>query len=69
MKYQKLTESESRTLADTVANKIRAIALTGRIYRPQEVRRSIRAGVMKNILAVRRTEKVENGGLNPHRKC
>lgn len=65
MKYQKLTESEARCLADTIATEIRTMGLTGRICRPQEIRRHIRARVIQDILAVRDTDnKVARGDTN-----
>lgn len=57
MKRQKLTEYESRRLADAIAAEVRAMGLHGRVRMPQETRRRIREQVLKIILAEREADK------------
>jgi len=63
MKRQKLTEYESRRLADALAAEVRAMGLHGRVRMPQETRRRIREQVLKIILAER--EAAQAQGLEP----
>ncbi len=58
MKRQKLTESESRYLADTVANEMRAMSSSGRVNKPQETRRNIRGRVLNEIISCRERKTV-----------
>ena len=55
MTSQKLTESESRYLADTIADEIQTMRLNGRIPKYQETRRIIRARILNDILSRRET--------------
>ncbi|AYU97724.1 MULTISPECIES: hypothetical protein [Enterobacter] len=69
MKRQKLTEYESRRLADAIAAEVRAMGLHGRVRMPQETRRRIREQVLKIILAEREADKKREAaqaqGLEP----
>lgn len=62
MKRQKLTEYESRRLADAIAAEVRAMGLHGRVRMPQETRRRIREQVLKIILAEREADKKTGSG-------